>query len=52
MPGKGSIEPGKIADFLIRGAIPLDNIENTLSLKYTVADGVIYDSDTSDRIWA
>jgi imidazolonepropionase-like amidohydrolase len=42
----GSLEPGKIADFLVLKANPLEKIENSLSLKYTIADGIIYDSDT------
>lgn len=47
----GSLEPGKIADFLVLTSNPLDNIENTLDLKYTVADGIVYDSDTLEQIW-
>jgi hypothetical protein len=43
----GSLERGKIADFLVLDANPLDDILNTLSLKYTVQGGVVYDSDTA-----
>jgi Tol biopolymer transport system component len=42
----GSLAPDKLADFLVLTANPLEKIENTLLLKYTVVDGVIYDSDT------
>lgn len=42
----GTLEPGKIADFLVLEANPLADILNTLSLKYTVQNGVVYDSST------
>jgi len=46
----GSLEVGKIADFLVLDENPLDDIINTLSLKYTVQGGVIYDSNTAERV--
>lgn len=46
----GSLEPGKIADFLVLDENPLDDILNTLSLKYTVQGGVVYDSATARRV--
>ena len=46
----GSLETGKIADFLILDQNPLDNILNTLSIRYTVQGGVIYDSATAERV--
>ncbi|MEO1245932.1 MAG: amidohydrolase family protein [Pseudomonadota bacterium] len=45
----GSLEVGKIADFLVLDEDPLDNILNTLSVKYTVQGGVVYDSKTGNR---
>lgn len=45
----GSLEVGKIADFLILEHNPLDDILNTLSIEYTVQGGVIYDADTAER---
>jgi imidazolonepropionase-like amidohydrolase len=45
----GSLEPGKIADLLVLNENPLDDIINTLSLKYTVMDGIVYDSDTAQQ---
>lgn len=45
----GSLEPGKIADFLVLDENPLDDVLNTLSLKYTVQGGVVYDSITSRK---
>lgn len=43
----GSLEPGKIADLLILNDNPLDDISHTLSLKYTVMGGIVYDSETA-----
>lgn len=45
----GTLEPGKLADFLVFDKNPLENILYTLSLRYTVQGGVVYDSATSDR---
>jgi len=46
----GSLEVGKMADFLVLDENPLDDILSTLSLKYTVQGGVVYDSATAERI--
>ena len=46
----GSLEVGKVADFLILDRNPLDDILNTLSIQYTIQGGVIYDADTAERI--
>ena len=46
----GSLEVGKVADLLVLDENPLDDIRNTLSLKYTVQAGVLYDSETGQRV--
>ena len=46
----GSLEVGKVADFLVLDENPLDDIINTLSLRYTVQGGVVYDSTTAERL--
>jgi Tol biopolymer transport system component/imidazolonepropionase-like amidohydrolase len=39
----GSLEVGKIADILVLTANPLEDVMNTMALKYVIADGVLYD---------
>jgi Tol biopolymer transport system component len=46
----GSLEPGKVADLLVLTANPLDDIMNTLSLKYTVQGGIVYHSATARKV--
>ena len=46
----GSLDVGKIADFLVLDENPLDDVLNALSLKYTVQGGVVYDSATAERV--
>lgn len=46
----GSLEVGKVADFVVLDGNPLDNIIDTMSVRYTVQGGVIYDSETAERV--
>jgi hypothetical protein len=47
----GSIEQGKLADFIILDKNPLDDIQNSESVRMTVINGVVYDSDSMDQLW-
>lgn len=48
----GSIEPGKLADIIILERNPLEDIRNTNSVRYTMADGRLFDAATLNRVGA
>jgi imidazolonepropionase-like amidohydrolase len=47
----GSLERGKLADFVVLSANPLDDIANALSIRHVVKDGRVYDAETLDEVW-
>lgn len=42
----GSIEPGKLADMIVLDANPLRDIHDSLSIRWTILNGRMYDSQT------
>ena len=47
----GSLEVGKLADLIVLDENPLEKIENTESIRMTVINGVVYDSNSMDQLW-
>ena len=46
----GSLETGKLADFLVLDSNPLTDIRNSENIQYTVANGRVYDARTMDEV--
>ena len=47
----GSIEVGKLADLVVLGANPLDDIRNTRQIVYVVKNGVVYSGEDGARVY-
>ena len=47
----GSIEVGKLADLVVLGSDPLDDIRNTQDIHYVVMNGVVYDGEDAARVF-
>ncbi len=46
----GSLREGKLADLIVLDKNPLDDIHNTESVRYTMVNGRLYDSETMNEI--
>ena len=47
----GSIETGKLADLVVLGANPLEDIRNTQQVVYVLKNGVVYNGEDAARVY-
>jgi imidazolonepropionase-like amidohydrolase/Tol biopolymer transport system component len=47
----GSLEVGKLADFIVLNSNPLDDIRSTADIKYVVKGGFVYDAESMTELY-
>ena len=47
----GSLEVGKLADFVVLDRNPLENIRNSEAIRWVVKGGVVYDATSMGTVW-
>ena len=47
----GTLAPGKLADLLILGSNPLDDIRNTMDIEHVMKGGTMWEGETLDQVW-
>jgi cytosine/adenosine deaminase-related metal-dependent hydrolase len=47
----GTLEIGKLADFMVLNSNPLDDIRNTTDIEFVVQGGIVRQATTLDEVW-